>query len=288
MALGSIVLAWLDHLAQRAIIPPGAVLELGPQDVTAARPVVASFLSRRLGPDDGALAFQRMYGDIPSDLPEHADRPQVEVYRSLGLDEYASVDLGDSRADINHDLNAPLDVGRRFQAITNFGTGEHVFNVSTVFETQYRNLAVGGVALFYLPTFGHINHGFYNIHPTLFTDMATANNMEIADFHYVDDVVGRCYSLDDEGSCQLDFDTMPVKPFNRQSGNLWMFVAMNFLRNTGKHMKSALPGQAPVCVLDCCMVALRRTAASPEEFRMPQQSIYVGPTPPAANPRQQD
>ncbi|MEQ8816987.1 MAG: hypothetical protein RLO51_14260 [Thalassobaculum sp.] len=286
MALGAITLAWLDHLAERSIIPPGAVLELGPQDVTAARPVVTSFLNRRLGPDEGASAFQRMYGDIPSDLPQFAERPQAEIYRSLGLTEYVSVDLGDSRADVNHDLNYPLDVGRRFQAVTNFGTGEHIFNVSTVFETQYRNLAVGGVALFYLPTFGHINHGFYNIHPTLFTDLAAANNMEIADFRYVDDVVGRTYGLDDEGSCQVDFDTMPVKPFEGQLWILWMYVSMNFLRNTAKHMKNAPPGKPPTCVLDCCMVALRRTDASPAEFRTPQQNIYVGPTAPAANPRQ--
>lgn len=275
MALSAITLAWLDHLAERAIIPPGAVLELGPQDVTAWRPVVDAFLRRRLDPATAAAAAGRMYGEAPS------DRPQTEIYGALGLTEYMSVDLGDARADVLHDLNEPLDLGRRFQAVTNFGTAEHVFNVSTVLQTQYRHLAVGGVALFVLPTFGEINHGFYNVHPNLFVDMANANAMEIADLSYVDDVVGRSNRLDEEGSCRLDFTTMPIKPLAGLYGNFRLFVAMNFLRNTGAHMQNARPGALPLYVLDCCMVALRRTAASPPELRVPQQAIYTGPTAPA-------
>ena len=271
MALSAITLAWLDHLAENGVIPPGPVLELGPQDINAARPVVDEFLSRRLGMPAAGEAMDRIYGTSP------VDRPQTEIYKSLGLDEYVAVDFGDERAEVQHDLNEPLDLGRKFSAVTNFGTAEHIFEVTAVLRSQYRHLAVGGVALMVLPTFGEINHGFYNLHPTLWTDLAVANNMEIGDLQYVDDVVGRSVKLDEEGTCQLDFDTMPIKPLNGQYGNFRLTVAINFLRNTGLHMQSAPPGQLPQYVLDCCMVALRRTADSPEELRVPQQAIYAPP-----------
>ncbi|WP_281684372.1 hypothetical protein [Thalassobaculum salexigens] len=271
MALSAITLAWLDHLAEYQIIPPGPVLEFGPQHINAARPVVSEFLTRRTGEQAAQDAMERIYG-TPA-----APRPQTEVYRALGLDDYLAVDFGDELAEVQHDLNEPLDLGRKFSAVTNFGTAEHIFEVATVLRSQYRHLAVGGVALLVLPTFGEINHGFYNLHPTLWTDLAVANNMEIGDFQYVDDVVGRSVKLDEQGTCQFDFDSMPIKPLEGQYGNFRLTVAINFLRNTGLHMQAAAPGQLPQYVLDCCMVALRRTADSPDELRVPPQAIYAPP-----------
>lgn len=274
MGLSAIILAWLDHLGERSVIPEGCVFELGPQDVFAPEPVVDAYLTRRLGPERAAAAHNRMYGPSP------LDRPQTEIYGAIGLTEYVSLDYGDTRADISHNLNEPLDTGRRFQAVTNFGTAEHIFNVSTVLQTQYRHLAVGGVALYFLPTYGEINHGFYNIHPTVFTDLAAANAMEIVDMQYVDDVIGRNRRLDDAGSCQFDFDSLPIEPLKGQYGNFNVVVAMNFFRNTANHMKATPPDQVPTAVFDACMVALRRTADSPPELRAPQQASY------ALHPRQ--
>lgn len=271
MALSAITFAWLDHLAGHGVIRPGPVLELGPQDIIAASPVVNEFLQRRKGAQAAQEAMDRIYGASP------VPRPQTEIYQALGLDEYVAVDFGDERAEVQHDLNEPLDLGRKFSAVTNFGTAEHIFEVSTILRSQYRHLAVGGVALLVLPTFGEINHGFYNLHPTLWTDLAVANNMEIGDFQYVDDVVGRSLKLDEQGTSQFDFDSLPIKPLNGQYGNFRLTVAINFLRNTGLYMQAAGPGETPQYVLDCCMVALRRTADSPDELRVPQQAIYAPP-----------
>lgn len=271
MALSAITLAWLDHLAGHGVIPPGPVLELGPQDISATRPVVDQFINRRLDASAAQSTLERIYG------PSAVDRPQTEIYRALGLDEYVAVDFGDDRAEVQHDLNQPLDLGRKFSAVTNFGTAEHIFEVSTALRSQYRHLAVGGVALLVMPTFGEINHGFYNLHPTLWTDLAVANDLEIGDFQYVDDVVGRSVKLDEQGTCQLDFEALPIKPLNGQYGNFRLTVAINFLRNTGLHMQAAGSDKLPQYVLDCCMVALRKTAASPDELRVPQQAIYAPP-----------
>ncbi len=271
MALSAIVMSWLDHVADTVWLPSGPLLELGPQDISAARPVVEEFMRRRLGPEQAGPTLDQLYAATPP------ARPQAEVYTALGFTEYVSVDYGDARADVHHDLNQPLELGRRFAAVTNFGTAEHIFDATTALRSQYRHLDVGGLAQLVLPTFGEINHGFYNFHPTLWTDLAVANAMEIADFQYVDDVIGRSMLLDETGTCRLDFDALPIKPLEGQYGNFRVVVAMNFLRNTGAHMRTAGAADLPLHVLDCCMVALRRTADSPDELRVPQQAPYASP-----------
>lgn len=269
MAISTIVLAWLDHLAKHALLPAGPMLEFGPQDVSAPRHTVEAFLGRRLEPAAAAAALDRIYGPAPP------NGRQTEIYRALGLTDYASVDFGDTRADFNHDLNLPLDIGRRFQVVTNFGTAEHIFNISVALESQYRHLAVGGVALLILPAFGHINHGFYNIHPTLYTDLAAANAMDIVDLQYIDDAVGRSHRLEAAGSCELDVDALPIKPLTGQYGNFHVIVAMTYLRNLAGLMRNTAADGVPHPVVDLCMVALRRTASSPPELRATQQAIYV-------------
>jgi hypothetical protein len=199
----------------------------------------------------------------------------VEIYRALGIDTYVSVDFDDARADVQHDLNEPLTLDRRFDVVTNFGTAEHIFEVATVLRSQYRHLAVGRIAMSVIPAFGQINHGFYNLHPTLWTDLAVANNMQVAAFHYVDDIISRSEQLDAAGTCRLDFESLPIKPLDGQFGSFTALVSMNYFRNTGNRMKAAAPGTIPEPVLDACMVALRRTADSPDELRIPQQAIYA-------------
>ena len=271
MALSTIVLAWFDHMAAMDLLPPGPLLELGPQDIIAARPIVEQFLRRRLPAERAEDAIGRIYSTT---TPE---RPQAEIYRALGFSEYVSVDFGDDRADVQHDLNRPLDLDRRFAAVTNIGTAEHVFEVAEVFRTQYRHLDVNGVALFLIPAFGELNHGFYNVHPTLWTDLAVANAMEIADFCYVDNINRRSKIMETENTCQFDFESLPIKPVLGQYGSLFQRVAINYFRNTGEEMKMAVPGQFPLSVMDCCLVALRRTADSPKDLQIPQQAIYAPP-----------
>lgn len=90
-----------------------------------------------------------------------------------------SIDPSGDEEAINHDLNLPLDLGSKFDLIINHGTAEHIFNISNVFRVMHDHAAVGAVMIHESPFTGWIDHGFYSLQPTLFYDVASANNYQI-------------------------------------------------------------------------------------------------------------
>jgi hypothetical protein len=90
-----------------------------------------------------------------------------------------SVDLGGTPKAIIHDLNRPLDLGRRFGVCVNNGTSEHIFNQHQFFKTMHDHTEPGGLMIHWTPVFGWVNHGFYNLQPTTIFALSQANNYEI-------------------------------------------------------------------------------------------------------------
>ena len=90
-----------------------------------------------------------------------------------------------------YDLNEPLpcnpskikEPGFAFaepsDVIINHGTAEHIFNIAQVVRTMHDACADGGLMVHDAPFTGWINHGFYCLQPTLFYDLAAANNYEV-------------------------------------------------------------------------------------------------------------
>lgn len=166
---------------ERRVIRRGmSILDLGPQDIV------------------------HYVGDAAENaiLPPHSE--PGDWYRSLGLGEYRSVDISDSRATHYMDLNKPVEAidlvevhksFPKFDLIHNGGTLEHVFNIGQAFATIHNLLKPNGVALHSLPAAGEIDHGFYNIHPQLYYDLAAANKYVIESFMYVPDLDGTCLSM---------------------------------------------------------------------------------------------
>lgn len=108
-------------------------------------------------------------------------------YRDLGCARYESID-GNGRGTITHDLNKPLPfhsvaisghLARGFDLVTDFGTGEHIFNQAQVWRTVHALVKPSGYIAFDRPVQGYEGHGFYNTHETLFRDIAIANAYEI-------------------------------------------------------------------------------------------------------------
>lgn len=153
---------WFEGLLARGAIKPGAsILDLGPQDT-----------------------------------PDHAEPGQW--YASLGFGRYGSVDLTDPRATYRFDLNGgsiPWAMPSPWDVIYNGGTLEHVFNIGQAFATVHDLLAVGGLQLHAVPTQGDRDHGYYNIQPCLFRDLADANSYEVVDLTVVEDVDSTCARL---------------------------------------------------------------------------------------------
>jgi SAM-dependent methyltransferase len=208
MAIGSIHTEWLFRVWEKGgFAQRHRLFDLGPQDVQASRSSLAASIERHLGVDPAPLLDRFCDGDSPR------RDCQLAYYSLFGIDHYRSADLDDDRADYKIDLNreAP-DVGRgTFDVVTNFGTAEHIFNISQVFTTMHELLAPGGLALHVVPAFAFPNHGFYTPNPNLFVEFARANQYALLDFSYVDNMFVRDRLLGADPASPLDFDALPIR-----------------------------------------------------------------------------
>jgi hypothetical protein len=100
--------------------------------------------------------------------------------------EYSAIDPGETGSRWKFDLNLPVPIEQRFDLTMNIGTAEHIFNVWQFFKTAHERTASGGLMMHSNPFTGWPDHGFFNFQPTLFFDLALANNYEILSF-----VIGR-------------------------------------------------------------------------------------------------
>jgi hypothetical protein len=289
MAIGTMHIEWLSTLALRSQIPAGAaVLDLGPQDLWIEREPLQRIASRHLR----HAACEKAMAEI---FDGKSPRPgaQPAFYSIFGGGNYSSIDLTDPRADYAFDLNLPLpkNIGR-YDVVTNFGTTEHVFNIGQAFANIHNLLNVGGIQLHAVPSYGYIDHGFYNVHPCAYLDLAKANEYEIVDILYIDNINVRMARPIE--AAPFDFNTLPIQLCDMaETIPLMTKAAMLFYHNlqspeTQKVLEAMVPKEqinSPVVmpdkrlpifiVFDLMFVALRRTSKSPEEFIAPIQGVYA-------------
>lgn len=107
---------------------------------------------------------------------------QAFYEQDMKASRYVSID-GNGRGTYTHDLNLPLPKGfGQFDLVTDFGTGEHIFNQAQVWKTIHYLTRLGGYIVFDRPTQGYNGgggHCYYNSHECLFTDIAAANEYEV-------------------------------------------------------------------------------------------------------------
>lgn len=104
--------------------------------------------------------------------------PAVTLYKKLGCGRYVSID-GNKSGTMMHDLNIPLpDIGT-FDLVTDFGTGEHIFNQLQVWVTIHQLVKVGGHIGVIRPEQGYPTHSFYRTDECWFRDIAAANTYTI-------------------------------------------------------------------------------------------------------------
>jgi SAM-dependent methyltransferase len=280
---------WLSTLALRSQIPAGAaVLDLGPQDLWIERDPLQRIARRHLEAADCDKTLDAIF-DGKSPRPG----AQPAFYSIFGGGNYRSIDLTDPRADYALDLNLPLppDVGS-YDVVTNFGTTEHVFNIGQAFANIHKLLKVGGIQLHAIPSYGYIDHGFYNIHPCAYLDMARANEYEIIDVLYIDNINVRMARPIE--AKPFDFSALPIQLGDMtDTVPLMTKAAMLFHHNlqsaeTQKVLAAMVPKEAlksriampdkrlPIfIVFDLMFVALRRTSKSPDELVAPIQGVYA-------------
>src|SRR5690606_17887488 len=104
-------------------------------------------------------------------------------FERLGFDLVDSLDVSDFEG-CTHllDLNEPGVPQRlrgRYDALYNGGTLEHVFDVRNALRNIHDLLRPGGMVIHIVPACGWVDHGFYQISPTLLTDYYAANRFEL-------------------------------------------------------------------------------------------------------------
>lgn len=104
--------------------------------------------------------------------------PAVKLYQELGCGRYESID-GNGQGTILHDLNLPLRGIGTFDLVTDWGTGEHVFNQLQVWQTMHSLTKVGGFMGVIRPEQGYPGHCFYRTDECVFRDVAAANGYRI-------------------------------------------------------------------------------------------------------------
>lgn len=75
------------------------------------------------------------------------------------------------------DLNYPHDLGQ-YDVVIDPGTIEHCFNIAQAIINAANAVKVGG-RIFHLPPMTMLNHGFYNICPTMIYDFYTQNDWSV-------------------------------------------------------------------------------------------------------------
>lgn len=102
----------------------------------------------------------------------------IDFYQKIGAGSYRSID-GNGRATILHDLNKPLSEKWEHDLVTDFGTGEHVFNQAMVWETVHNLCKRDGFIVFDRPSDGYKDHCFYLIQWNLIAALAHANSYNV-------------------------------------------------------------------------------------------------------------
>lgn len=99
-------------------------------------------------------------------------------FKSIGCGRYVSID-GNGRGTMTADLNEPIVGLEPFDLVTDYGTGEHIFNQHQVWRTLHDLCKPRGYITFDRPVQGYPTHGYYLSDPALFRDLAQANRYRV-------------------------------------------------------------------------------------------------------------
>jgi len=93
---------------------------------------------------------------------------------------------------------------------------EHIFDIKSVMSNIVRVTNINGYVLQFIPAQNFLNHGFYQISPTLFYDFYTVNGFEIIESYIIEDL-GNGVTRFHEYNQSKDYIRLFFNPSNRLS-----------------------------------------------------------------------
>jgi SAM-dependent methyltransferase len=115
---------------------------------------------------------------------------QTDLFKMLGFERIESMDAFDNESPTYvHDLNNPIpeSLHGKFDAVFDFGTLDHVYDMRTAMASIVKMLKVGGVVVIYDAMVGWHNQCIYNFQPPFFFDTFRAygfTDMELFIHYY--------------------------------------------------------------------------------------------------------
>lgn len=157
----------LKLLKERGELPQGGrILEIGKANWYGDAP--PSVVDPSLADDaDSFSVVERLYELLcqPSEVMSFDTDPEAITRNALNFD-------------LNWMAASAPSLGK-FGIVINHGTAEHIFNIANVFKVMHDAGEVGGLMIHESPFTGWTSHGFYNLQPTLFYDIAHENAYEM-------------------------------------------------------------------------------------------------------------
>lgn len=145
------------------------VLCLSYPDIVAS----AEQLKKAFGFDTTLFTNRGEVHQVKYNLPETMD-----VFKKFGADMECVDVFPHTGFEKIVDLNYPCDLGK-YDLVIDPGTMEHCFNIGQAMMNAANAVKAGG-HIFHLSPLMMINHGFYNICPTMMFDFYTQNDWEIS------------------------------------------------------------------------------------------------------------
>jgi hypothetical protein len=150
-------------------LPRKRVLSLGYPDLVMSPEVFTALTGKTVPSGNEAGATWQGMDEIPE---------TAAAFAALGTEVFRAVDVAASRGmEQIADLNYPQDLGK-WDLVIDPGTIEHCFNIGQAILNAAEAVAVDGLIL-HIPPMTMLNHGFYNLNPTLFHDFYGQNGWEI-------------------------------------------------------------------------------------------------------------
>lgn len=155
----------------------GGILQLGRQDTYFDFAVLQSH----------ALRFGVKLRPTPISTVENPWTHQQVIddrtlFSAIGFDTVESLDfVADESPTFVYDLNeaVPDSFHSRWNVVYDGGTLEHVFDIASALRNVHAMVKPGGLAIHENPTNNFVDHGFWQINPTMFLDFYSANGYEI-------------------------------------------------------------------------------------------------------------